>query len=285
MPKLLTIARKLRTLSRRIVTDAGGAPCCCQPDEACPCDPALVIAPFRAETCINGLRGSVVASSPSRIAIVRMQWAINWEAYSETLRGTPNFTASAQRGLSTGVAQWCVVHVGGWILSGATSVFEYQAAGTRRQSFPDDQSLNLTGAEALQFPIGNLGRLRNFRDSWGFYAPAEPPQASVAIIPRIFAPVYIDPQDRVQCVGLQTYGIGASERFEFAFSSGLEGGAAMNTYAFSDTRFGGIERRTASVEDAWTIRYLTCEIGGPDQLQREPGCSNCGDRAKLEPFV
>lgn len=285
MPKLLTIDRKLRTLSRRIVTDAGGAPCCCSPTDGCPCDPALVIAPFRTETCINGLRGGVVASSPSRIAIVRMQWAINWEAYSETLRGTPNFTASAQRGLSTGVAQWCVVHSVGWILSGATSVFEYQAASTRRQSLPEDQSLNLTGAEALEFPISTPGRLRNFRDSWAFYAPASPPQASVAILPLIFPPVYIDPQDRVQCVGVQTYGIGASERFEFAFASGLDGGAATNTYAFSDTRFGGVERRTASVEAAWTIRYLTCEIGGPDQLQREQGCSNCGDRAALEPFA
>ena len=81
--------------------------------------------------------------------------------------------------------------------------------------------------------------------------------------------------------------------YQYAFSDVGTAGAVTgtsnvderDTRGFLGTGGEAIQREVASWSLAWQRDVLTCELGGPDQLQREPGCSNCGDRAKLEPFA
>ena len=238
-----------------------------------------------------GRRGGVEASGPARIAIVRLQWAIAWETFEEQLRGTPNFSALAQRGSSVGTAQWCVIHSTTgqndvmWILSAATSAFEYQAAGTRRQFYPDDANLSLVGVEALEFPIPNPGRFRNYRDSWTYYAPAFQ-RVSVANVPHILEPSIASPNFGLCAYDVTASGGGQLERVRGAFSSGVSGGQAGYALTYTATFPNGLTRQTTETQAAWSIRYLTCDSGdNPQAIRGEPGCSNCGDRASLEPWA
>jgi hypothetical protein len=230
----------------------------------------------------------VVASSPARIAVVRLQWAIAWDTFEERLRGFPAFTTIAQRGGSAGTAQWCVVHnTAGqgnvtWILSAATSAFEYQAAGTRRDQYPPDQTLSLVGEEAVQFPIPTPGPFLNYRDSWARYAPAGQ-RASVASVPRIILPQSTQPDFGACAYDVSASGGGATERVRGSFASGITGGNAgySLTYTYGDLT--SATRFATETQALWTVEYLTCESGGADQRTlAEPGCSNCGDRATLE---
>ena len=65
--------------------------------------------------------------------------------------------AFAERGLTSGTAQWCVVHAQAgqnqyvWILSAAAAAYEYQSAGSRVESV--NVSLNLVGTEAVSVPF------------------------------------------------------------------------------------------------------------------------------------
>jgi len=291
VPKLLAIARKLRTLSRRLVTDAGGAPCCCSPGDACPCDPALRFAAFRAETCVGGRRGGVEASGPARIAIVRLQWAVAWETFEESQRGTPAFAAIAQRGSSVGTAQWCVIHSASgqivpiWILSAAQSAFEYQQQATGRSGLPDDESTNYLGTEALQYPVPWTGRTN--RGTWQTIVNSAVAGrwVSVPAVPQILAPSLASPDFGACVFDVSSSGGGQVERVRGAFASGASGGTAAYNLTYTSGNSSGLTRQATETQAAWSIRYLTCESGGPDQLRPEGGCSNCGDRATLEPFV
>ena len=148
MAKLLRIDRKLRTLGRRLTTDANGAPCCCQGSNECPCDPTRPLRPFPYVACNGGnyTDGSytyVAYSSLARIAVVRAEWTIEqtYESRSSTISpGSPTYVdirARVQR--HSGNAQWCVIppNIGGgwtayqWILNNATAGFEYQSVGNR----------------------------------------------------------------------------------------------------------------------------------------------------------
>lgn len=284
MPKLLAIDRKLRTLSRRLVTDAGGAPCCCSPADTCPCDPSLRFAAFRAETCTNGRRGGVVLSGGARMAVVRLTWAIAWETFT---RVPSPFYAQAEMGRSSGTAQWCVLHstVGQnglvWILSGATSASEYQSAGSGA-GFPDVENVNYAGQDALLYPVPWTGRTN--RGTWQTVV-NRATLLSFSDLPRPVPPSFVEP-DYGACQSDATFSApGLTERLVRNYGGGVDGGFASDVLTYVDSRANQITRRSSTVEAGWSIRYLTCEIGGPDQLQREPGCSNCGDRSTLEPFA
>jgi len=290
VPKLLAIAGKLRTLSRRLVTDAGGAPCCCGPGEDCPCDPALRLQAFRADTCRGGVVGPSVfdMSAPARIAIVRLEWGLLWDAldFGPVVR-------VASSGESTGTAQWCVLHSPVdqnalvWVLSGATSAFVYQRAGTNVES--EQESLNYAGPDALIVPVPagrGIGR-SNKSVAWhpgnSLTWRGGPTYPSGQPIPSSPDFVQLDGT----CNQSSTFaGGGVVETLRYDFAGGVAGGQAAyaNTYRFANAT-SRVERNTQWFT-RWTVRYLTCESGGTDQFTRpEGGCSNCGDRTTLEPFA
>jgi len=238
----------------------------------------------------------VVLSSPARIAIVRLQWAIAWETFEESLRGTPNFTALAQRGSSAGTAQWCVVHSTTgqndvtWILSAAASALEIQTSGTSPR-LPADASLSLVGAEALVYPIPGLPRFPStdyLTGTWANNALESQVRQRVSMvsIPTIGTVNH----DFTQCSGTATDSTpGLSQRYAWAFASGVGGGAYRKMYTLegsSGQPAPSVSRRASEVSAAWSIRYLTCDSGeDPQAIRGEPGCSNCGDRASLEPWA
>ena len=287
MPKLLTIDRKLRTLSRRIVTDAGGAPCCCSPSDTCPCDPALRLATFRADTCNADGRynpATFALSAPARIAIVRLTWALAWETLDRTA-----LAAIAERGSSTGTAQWCVLHSTtgsnqlAWVLSGATSGFEYQRAGTTGETVTE--MLSYAGPDALLVPTPEGARGHSAL-GWSV---ASKNSLTWRGIPTPVAPLLNDYTGSCDQDTTQASSNGrTSERLTYQFIGDAAGGAASFSVNYRSAAADGVGlvTRTGTTEAEWSIRYLTCESGGPDQLTRpEGGCSNCGDRATLEPWA
>jgi len=54
MPKLIIVNRRLGVVARHLVTDAGGAPCCCGGEPEPCCDPAWLCGPRYVSQCVGG---------------------------------------------------------------------------------------------------------------------------------------------------------------------------------------------------------------------------------------
>lgn len=302
MPKLLTIARKLRTLSRRIVTDAGGAPCCCSPTDGCPCDPSLPLWTQRYRTCVNGRKVTRQPLPRGRIVRVRFQWQYQTETFESVRRrlanGTLSYYSLAEQIIYSGAGVVCWRFNERPVVVSGLSAWSFRQAGTNIESI--EEGGNERGAMAFLY-----------RNGWSAAVPAVIPPADwgepnydmrFPFVGRFGGP------------GSPNWSPDLCEWNEDITTTIGEGGPFgqyvrrnIYTYAFGDTGTAGavagttnvderdtrglgtggeaIQREVASWSLAWQRDVLTCEIGGPDQLQREPGCSNCGDRAKLEPFV
>ncbi len=268
MPKLIIVNRRLGVVNRHLVTDAGGAPCCCGGGGICECDPSLRLAPMRSATCADNVP-TTVASLPARIAVVRLEWAMQFESLS--VGGGVRF---AQRGTSNGRAVWCVTNsqVGTnqlvWSLATAESGYVYQSAGTNVESFTEEVTLG--GSDALIVPAPSP--VRRYALAWS--------TAGKHVIawysPRAFTPRFIQYQNR--CIWSDTYGPedGVSEREQWAFAGDTTGGATAWSYEYADPNL----TNTSTSRAVWTVEYLTCDGSGPSEL--EGGCSNCGDRSQLE---
>jgi hypothetical protein len=301
VPKLLAIDRKLRTLSRRLVTDAGGAPCCCGPQDGCPCDPALPLWTQRYRTCVNGRK--VTRQPLPRGRIVRVQFS--WQYATETLTGVrrPSQNVNdqvARQYIYNGSGVVCWLFNQRPIIASGLSAWSYRQAGTNIETV--EESGNERGDQAFLYRGG-----RNY-----------------AAIPAVIPPAnFGEPNYDMQLPFAAQYGGPASPNWspdlcewaEDITNTVGEGGpfgqlVQRNIYAYAfadngtsgavtgaanvdsrDTRStlgtGGeaVQREVSSWSLTWERTVLTCESGGPDQLTQEPGCSNCGDRSTLEPFV
>jgi hypothetical protein len=238
-------------------------------------------------------------SPAARIAIVRLEWGLMWDRINAQGVGLPVFSAFAERGASTGTAQWCVLHSPSnqtgtvWVLSGATSAFEYQAVATNTREPPPNESVNYVGPDALLVPIPARFRVgfgwTNREVGWITNNQAitwRRGPVSVVGTPIPWFPIYVQQDDRCNQSSEYTDQF-ITETLRYNFAGGVDGGQAAysNSYRYMDGSPNRDERNTQWFT-RWTVRYLTCESGGPDQFTRpEGGCSNCGDRSTLEPFV
>lgn len=310
MSKLLRIDRKLRTLGRRLTTDANGAPCCCQTSDSCPCDPALPLAPFPYVACVGGryansAGGSTLTlnSAPARIAVVRAQWQVTQTYQTRNTIGTyVSIIDRVQR--HQGSAQWCVVRTNlswnsaRWLFNNATSGFEYQQVGNLVE--PINIAENYQGGEALgYFTVTGA----NSRGPFKFIAP--PPEINaafftanrtgIAVTVLPFSDITLETQaygDPTACVVTTNYRrsifggtLTQSRRFDFA-SSSTQAAYTENVSSDNTARSGDYTRETYSIAAIYTTQYLTCTTGGDPtgSLIGEPGCSNCFDPSKLEPM-
>lgn len=230
---------------------------------------------------------------------VRFQWQYMTETLTGVRRpsvGINNQTATQYIYSGAGVVCW-MFNEQPVVVSGL-SAWSFRQAGTNIESI--EEGGNERGAMAFIYPRGLLAAV-----------PAVIPPANVGEpnydMQFPFATLYGGPvspnwsQDLCEWNEDITTTIGEGGPFgqyvqrnmyQYAFSDVGTAGAVTGT-ANVDTRdtrglgTGGeaIRREVASWSLAWQRDVLTCDIGGPDQLQREHGCSNCGDRASLEPWA
>jgi hypothetical protein len=310
--KLLRIDRKLRTLNRRLTTDANGAPCCCQTSNQCPCDPSRPLRPIPYVTCVGGNfadsgGGSTLVrySPPARVAVVRAQWQITQTKQTRSGIGTnyPVITDQVQR--HQGQAQWCVIaRTSGstwsdyaWALNNATAAFEQQTVGNRIQ--PISVAETYEGNEALgYYPVLPNDRRGVFRTLIGpnAFVPNFFTATPIGIVAtaQAFAeitletPAYGDPKAcnvSTNYNRTRSYGTLTQSR-RFAFASNATQGAYTDDIVSNNPFNADLTRETSSVAMVYTTQYLTCTTGGDPtgSLIGEPGCSNCFDPSLLEPM-
>jgi hypothetical protein len=111
MARLLVKNNRLAVRNGRLVTTAGGAPCCCGPTEDCPCDPAAEIKSLQYEGCLDNGRTTSFPFPPFRRLIIRTSYSTT--ETSSFLRRDPrpgfsNRSEAVERGL-TGQAVMCIV--------------------------------------------------------------------------------------------------------------------------------------------------------------------------------
>jgi hypothetical protein len=301
VPKLLAIDRKLRTLSRRLVTDAGGAPCCCSPQDGCPCDPSLPLWTQRYRTCVNGRKVTRRPLPLGRIVRVRFSWQYTTETLTGVRRPSQNVNDQVARQYiynGSGVVCWRLNQQP--VIASGLSYWFYRQSGTNIETIEEERSDR--GELAFVYRGGTLAAI-----------PAVRPPANTAEpnydMQLPFATLYGGPvspnwsPDLCEWAEDITTTVGEGGPFgqlvqrniyTYAFSDNGTLGAVVGTTTFDsrDTRSylgtGGeaVQREVASWSLAWERTVLTCESGGVDQLLRpETGCSNCGDRSTLEPFA
>jgi len=313
--KLLRIDRKLRTLGRRLTTDANGAPCCCQTSNECPCDPSRPLQNFPYVTCVGGnfadsAGGTTISrySPLTRVAVVRAQWQITQTKQTRSGIGTNYPVITDQVLRHQGQAQWCLIPngLGGpylshfrWILNNASAGFEQQTVGNRIE--PIYLAENYEGNEALgYYPVLPNDRRGVFRTLIGgggdaivgssFYGAVV---TGIIAIAQPFEAITLENQasgDPKSCnvstnySRTRSYGTLTQSR-RFAFASNATQGAYTDDIVSNNPFNADLTRETSSVAMVYTTRYLTCTTGGDPtgSLIGEPGCSNCFDPSLLEP--
>jgi len=312
--KLLRIDRKLRTLGRRLTTDANGAPCCCQTSNQCPCDPSRPLQPIPYVTCVGGNFATpsgltlVGYSPPARVAVVRAQWQITQTKQTRSGIGTNYPVITDQVLRHQGQAQWCLIPngLGGpylsnfrWILNNATAAFEQQTVGNRIE--PIYLAENYEGVEALNayLALSNTRRSIRFLIGGGgdaivgssFYGAVV---NGIIAIAQPFEAITLENQasgDPKACNvstnyrRTRSYGTLTQSR-RFAFASNATQGAYTDDIVSNNPFNADLTRETSSVAMVYTTQYLTCTTGGDPtgSLIGEPGCSNCFDPSLLEPM-
>ena len=98
MAKLIVNNGKFGVLSRRLVTDAGGAPCCC--GGVCQCSPNLALYELEYTSCDAGMKQNRQRLPVARLVTVAIQWSFTTETEeSSGRRGFREFQIVAKQSL------------------------------------------------------------------------------------------------------------------------------------------------------------------------------------------
>ena len=290
MPKLIRTGRTFGLLNRRLVTDAGGAPCCCG-GAPCACVPGLILAPFRYVTCANGryFPYTYAAAPSARLATVRLTWTMGYtEIVTSTVGNVPN--TSARQGTYSGAATLCAYRVSSannytWVVSQGESAITYQSGGSSVETVAE--AVNYSSQLALS--SWNVGRT----DEAGLYSVFRPGQTqSLTTFPEYRYPAL---GASTAAAGLP-FGCNVRESVSVTTSSAIETGAKIQRYAATATdgsflfdaasivqsRFSPSRREVRVYQDVqWTIGYQTCD-GDTSPQSLGGGCAGCGDASLLQ---
>ena len=290
MPKLIRINRRFGVLSRRLVTDAGGAPCCCG-GQGC-CDPSLPCVDARLVRCSSGRYARGVCRQARgleerftlQFAYRLVQTSSNGSSVDYAVSAT--FTGTICRSApSFGVGVFTPLVLAGFESyreSGPGFAFTQEDGG----EVYGDQALS-TSFWPLQTLVGGprrvlavapdlLARDRDFAFGAGVML-----GGAVQPGPLLLAPIGLE------CVGTRSSeGPGFSNQRSWAANDDC-GEAVAITAAFrntnTDTR-GGITSNTLEFGEAiltGTRRWCGCD-GDTDPSAIGGGCAGCGNPADLQ---
>lgn len=311
MSKLLRIDRKLRTLSRRLTTDANGAPCCCG-GGACYCDPSLPQWRQRYKQCLNGRTDGPYALLPlGRIVRVEVQWSFFSEEYLSAIgtRGLsmPVRDITATQRVWSGRGTICYRFNSRPVVTSGSSAWSYQRVSTSDEPIYD--SGNDAGYDAFIWqPYPLIASVRALSPSVaGPSTEWERPEYDWPIDPlgTLQIPTALsqnhdayrcDYSEDVTITGRPTSaGTPRTHNvYQRRFEDDGTDGKSSGSQNYDDIAFPGAfsfrgtvtTRRVSSWAVGWRRTILTCTTDGDtgQSLQREPGCGNCFDPSKLEPM-
>jgi hypothetical protein len=307
VPKLLAIDGKLRTLGRRLVTDAGGAPCCCVGSHPQCCDSSWLCLPRYVAQCVDGQfradycrdARAMTENVTLRVASQRIFTVSNgYRVYASSL---------AQFGFVLCRASNLGVSLLPEYASGLVSINE-TLGGVELYRF--ESSGEVIGPEAgssagwpVQYQTAGLGPTVmslafQFDANREFFAGANVSAGGSA--PLVgnsgFGSTGVGVGGSYQTAGPLYRSCSGSFRQDFQFGSdtwnwnasdSCDGPAAISSRYESASDY--VQRGRRIVDSFFSQYELTatrqwCSCEGTGQVNGGTGCSNCGDRATLEPF-
>jgi hypothetical protein len=313
--KLITNSNKLQTRRNQLITDAGGAPCCCGSHDTggCSCDVAAMTWRPGYYPCTSGVIPSVpTVALATRIMTVAVSWQIAIEAqWVEIRRGiapprTPppiTRTAYASQMRHEGRARICyfvdIHNQTTPVVLSASSAWSVDIAGTNTDLI--QASGNDGGEDAVMYPYGNPGGwfypgdLFGWRASGGNRNPTFWNDAYGVQYSDYDRSRYNNSEWRTfprRCsfastVDRRDVNSHVVETNTWGYSDSATGGASLSVMTglvepfFADdgssgSRLTASGRRSAAF--AWSREFNSCDSSGPVGFG---GCSDCGDPTSL----
>ena len=278
MARLLVKNNRLAVRNGRLVTTAGGAPCCCGPTGIrCDCDPSLpIITNARITTCSgNGPPDVPVTLPPHRVETLSGRYFYTFESERRVEKVAPGsletpYTLVREGTSLVGTATWCRTARFTGILQSQDQGFEYryeepdQSSNyewTAQQAFPGPET-------PFDVPSGRRGIvLSNFMLARTSFADCD----------------FIEQSDRV---------IGTNGGFRRAYlrtTQGISVGGGvyrmertLSLYIPYGNGRASIEYLTQrEVNEVEYTRTLDLCEGGGDVPNRPGNCAGCGDASRL----
>jgi hypothetical protein len=294
MARLLVKNNRLAVRNGRLVTTAGGAPCCCGPTEDCPCDPAVEIQRPTYLSCEGGNQGEPARlfMPPFRRLIIRASYSTtSTETFTET--GSNNNSSYAEEKGLTGQAVLCVSGAAGIVSITGQSAWYNRRTGTSGRIFDLQNSEEGVNVFSIGVPSTRPGVPYEYEGA-GIGWPLGP-LAGRIITPNVTSryglTTFGGSARCVQTINInqpdpQTGSLFVSQG-EARFNDSPSGGQATATYfELQDTRFPpspfrALFRQDQRSEFTWTYELDLCEGGGGDVPNRPGNCAGCGDPSRL----
>jgi hypothetical protein len=306
VPKLLAIDRKLRTLSRRLVTDAGGAPCCCVGSHPQCCDSSWQCLPRYVAQCVNGqFRADYCRDARAMTENVTL--TVSSQRVFTVSNGYRLFTSTAAQFVfvlcrPSGLPMTILPE----FLAGYISINETRNGAELYRFESAGETLGIGSYDSSQWPVQyqtagrgptSLGLLFPFVAARETFAGANVEAAGSAPIvgPGGFFQTTGAIGAGYKTAGPQSAACSGSLRqdldtgfnaWTWNASDSCDGPASIASRFESGQDF--TQRGLRVVESTFSDYQLTatrqwCLCETTNQISG--GCSNCGDRSTLEPFV
>ncbi len=306
MPKLLAIDRKLRTLSRRLVTDAGGAPCCCVGSHPQCCDSSWQCLPRYVAQCVNGqFRADYCRDARAMTENVTL--TVSSQRLFTVSNGYRLFTSTAAQfvfvlcrpsnmGISV-LPEFLAGYISINETSNGAELYRFESAG---------ETLGVGAYDSSQWPVQyqtagrgptSLGLLFPFVAAREMFAGANVEAFGSAPIVgnsgggattgTIGAGYRTAGALAASCTGSFRQDLGTGYNlWTWNASDSCDGPASLSSRFEFENDF--TQRGLRVVESTFSDYQLTatrqwCLCETTNQISG--GCSNCGDRSTLEPFV
>jgi hypothetical protein len=273
MARLLVKNNRLAVRNGRLVTTAGGAPCCCGEPGPCGCDPSLPIITDRVVYQCNGVGvpSTPVTLPPHRVETLRVEFLYADNSYQQQASGNTN-----EGGISWGgTAVYCKLGAGAYgLVEFAYDIFQFQRVTTTPEL--------------------------NFEYAARWESPAIPTRRGGGACSPLFArecpllyvePIALSPGLANDC---QTFertnfdgipGLSGYVQRSFLLTQRVDGGESIrNDEELRLEQVAGGTRRT-EISTRHTIRWTRtldlCEGGSGDVPNRPGNCAGCGDPSRL----
>jgi len=301
MPAIIATDRALGVVDRQLVTDAGGAPCCCGGSGCCALD--LPCQPFGIQTCVgNRLTRATCPSVTSYRFVISTEYRLDLTRRYQISRPPtrfgepPRITVIVRRVQIAFTASYSKCYVPGDTLEpmpgdpatitgvqlesvteNGASAFEYFAGGDVRGSSTEAfEILNQSGTTYGPSYVDAFAQL--------FGAVPASPRVRFGFdpLPMDSALIAITGGEGATCSSSFAYpNLGNSGRW--AFDDQCAGGSLE--FASSQSFVNGPTSRTmeTAYRTTWRREYCPCGPGGGSTPQgRGGGCAGCGDASSLE---
>ena len=286
MPKLIRTGRTFGLLNRRLVTDAGGAPCCCG-GGLCQCDPAYLLLPFRYHVC-GGSNNTYQPfiyepTPPARLVTFEVAWNIRFDEFQfrfvpPPLGGPLVPERIARLFTSEGRATVCLFRTSG------QNSYQYvvaRAASGETRIVVGDVPVQID--ESVTYDETNIPlRVTPFSQGIG-WVPAIFGQ-DAAETPNYQPFGCDDTTTYSRTSGARTVNATRTQTFRQVLGSGSFGLRTTGQSQSNNQEFPSLRRTANDTTITWSYTLDPCDGSTePSELGGRPGgCAGCGDASQLQ---